>query len=235
MSVDEFLDEAGVASKSNGIEKLGCQFGIVLGQHANGVTGLIGEAGIAGGQLDVPGCTRRTGAVKVRQRRDFGDEGIFGGEQRLVVKRSPGRLEINMDDGGGFGRLKRFEGRLCPRSGGLGEIEIEVDAISRALGAQCFEAGIDGFADSAELSVGGIAERENGEIQPVEARGVVGHQALVEIDGALGRLAFAPGRDVDDDVLGFDQSCHRNIGHVVDFGVKPHFLGGFACLQGKPF
>ena len=45
----------------------------------------------------------------------------------------------------------------------------------------------------AKVDVARVAEREHGKAHAIEARRVLGHERLVELGGALGRVALAPG------------------------------------------
>ena len=101
-----------------------------------------------------------------------------------------------------------------PFRGGLGEIEIAIDAIRDALAAERFQPRVERLADGAELHIGRVAEREHAELDAVEARRGVAHQFLVRAYGARGRLALAPGRRDDDQLLHVRERRKFEVRHV---------------------
>ena len=76
-----------------------------------------------------------------------------------------------------------------------------------AQGAELGETGIEPPADLAEVDVAGIAERQHAEVDALEAGRALGHQALIEFDRALRRVALAPGA-----------GDHQQVGHLGDLG-----------------
>ena len=114
----------------------------------------------------------------------------------------------------------------------LGEVEIAIDAVGDALGAERGEALVDLLADGAEFHVGRVAERQHAELDAVEARRALAHQFVVDAHGARRRLALAPGGGDDDQPLDLgerserrDRPCRRRV------GFKPSLR---ACLATSP-
>ena len=100
-----------------------------------------------------------------------------------------------------IGRRQSLQRAVDPLRGRRGEIEIAVDALGDALGAERGEALVDLLADAAEIRIGGVAERQHAELDAVEARRALAHQFVVDARGAARRLAFAPGGGDDDEAL----------------------------------
>ena len=65
--------------------------------------------------------------------------------------------------------------------GRLREIEVAIDAIRDAPGAERFQPRVERLADGAELDIGGVAEREHAELDAVEARRGIAHQLFVGV------------------------------------------------------
>ena len=108
------------------------------------------------------------------------------------------RTKIDRDDAAatGFrGRRQRLQRRLDPAPGGLRELEIA----SAALGAARFKSCVQGLANRAELGIGGVAERENAELDAIETRRPLAHEFTVSANGPRVRITFIPGRGDDDE------------------------------------
>ncbi len=237
-ALHELGRECGIALETDGGKHLLREVRIVLGQKADRITGLVDEPGCVDGKLRMPGLARRARAVEIDEGRNLGLGRIVRGEQRLVRKvlarnRS---LEIHMHDrrrGWRVGRRDHFERLVGPGCGLLGEVEVEIDAIGDARGAQRLEARIDLLASLAEVDIGGVAEREHGETEAVQTRRVLGHQNLMEIHGALRRISFAPRRDIDDEVLHLRELRRLGIGHIDDAHVVIQLGGKLLGLEGQ--
>ena len=118
-----------------------------------------------------------------------------------------------------FNRRQSGERLLRPVRSLLGEIEIEVNAISGAFAAQGFQPRVDVFADLAEMHIRRVAQRQHRESHAIEARRGIAHEGGVEIDGAGRRIALAPGRGIDDEIFHFAQIGEIEIRHIENFGI----------------
>ena len=103
----------------------------------------------------------------------------------------------------GGGRAWRSRGRSRPASA----TRVPPSASSRA---SMLAAG------RAEIGVGAVAQRQDGEAHLLEARGARRHQRAVEAGGARGRLALAPGGGDEQQVLGLRGLGRAAVGHVLE-------------------
>ncbi|GJD84959.1 hypothetical protein HPGCJGGD_2842 [Methylobacterium haplocladii] len=105
----------------------------------------------------------------------FDNDGISADLLVLVMRIAAG--EIDGDDvvGCDLGRGQRLERALDPLGRRLVEVEVEVGAVVGALAAERLEARVERLPDGAELHVGGVAERQHAELDPVEPRCSVAH------------------------------------------------------------
>ena len=133
------------------------------------------------------------------------------------------RGEVDVDDVAARDDRRRIRlgapGQLLERAARPGRrrrlvVEIALDPRRDALAAQRLEAQIDAPPDLAEVDVARIAEREHGKAHAIEARRVLGHERLVELGGALGRIALAPGAGDHQEVALVRDLCRADLGHV---------------------
>src|SRR5207342_3759037 len=89
-------------------------------------------------------------------------------------------------------RRQRLHGVADPAAGGLGKIEITIDAIDDALAAECGQPLIDLLADRTEFRISGVAEREHTEFNALKARRALAHQLFIGTDRPCRRFALAP-------------------------------------------
>ena len=229
-----------VRTEPDGFQQFVDESRIVLRQKSDGVAGLISERGRVECEFGVPRLARRARAIQIHQRRDLCFERALVGKLRLVIiELNRCAAEIDMHDGAASRRCFR-RGQLGERAFGpfgrlLGIIEIEVDAIGSARGTQLFEPRVDRLTDPAEIGIGRVAECQDRETHAVEARRLIAHQRLIEIDGAGWRVALAPRCGVDDKVFRLGEERHVGVRHIEDFGVETVLLSDFLRLVGERF
>ena len=121
---------------------------------------------------------------------------------------------------------------IQPFAGGF-EIHVAVDPLGDAGAAEGRQTLIDAPPGLAELRIGAVAQRQHGEAGLFETRRVLGHQGFVEIDGALRRVALAPGGGDHQQVLGRSGLGGRDIGHVQHLRREAEPGGNLADLAGQ--
>src|SRR5260370_31428555 len=105
------------------------------------------------------------------------------------------RSEIDLDHATA-NRVRRrelFQRQIDPERGRIRKIEIAVEALDHAFGAERGETRVDCLADSAKLHISDVAEREHAELDAIEARSLLSHQFRIIARGTRGRLTLAPG------------------------------------------
>ena len=245
VTLAQLLQNHGLRTEPCRLSDLGGEVGIVLGQDADSVTRQIGEARRIGGELDVPSLPRRAGAIELDQGRDLGFERGLCGVERLIrvlilIRRLRRVLEVDVHHR--RRRRRRYIGRgqlgeraLRPLDGLLSEVEIEIDAVGRAGGAQRLEARIDRLAGRAELRIRRVAQREHREPDAIEPRRGVAHQSMIEISRSAWRFAFAPCRRIDNEVLRLGEEAHVGVRHVDDACIEAMLLCSLLRLDGEAF
>ncbi len=157
----------------------------------------------------------------------------------VIIELNRCTTEIDMHNGAASRRCFR-RGQLGERALGpfrrlLGIIKIEVDAIGSARGTQFFKPRVDGLTNSAEIGIGRVAECQDRETHAVEARRLIAHQLLIEINGSGWRIALAPRCGVDDKIFRLGENRHVRVRHIEDFGVETVLLSDFLRLVGERF
>ena len=206
------------------------QRGIVVRHHTQRIAGLVSDARTLQRDFQVPGVRRRTAAG---QPHFLGDVRLEGPRPRRSLG---GTRKIDVDDrGAGFGLDRRrgqlFQRAVDPARGRGLVIQVALDAVGDPCATQRRQPFVEAAAGLAELRIGAVAQAQHGVAHRVEAGRVVGEQSVVEIDGALRRVALAPGAGDHQQVLGRRGLRRGHVGHVHHLGGKAQTRGGLAGLR----
>ncbi len=238
--VGEPLGELGLALEPGRTQHRLDHRGVVLRHDAQRIAGLEGQAGARKRQLEMDRLLARAAAVQIDQLGDLGRE-----RMRLAIRRRRRRAGKVEDHGAAPGvcaRPSRFgslgqllERGLCPVGRRTLVVEIAVDPRRDAQAAKLGKPGIEPPADLAEVDVAGIAERQHAEADAIEARRVLGHQPLIELDRPLRRVALAPGAGDYQQVRHLGDLGGRGLRHVDQLCRKPLLGRRFFGLGGDSF
>ena len=105
------------------------------------------------------------------------------GRSRDQAGSAAGLREVQVDDLGPGRAARPAAGPqrlLAPGRGRLGEIEVAIDPAGDPGASQRLEASVELAAGGAEVGVGAVAQRQDGEAHLIEAGRVLGHQGTVE-------------------------------------------------------
>ena len=192
---------------------------IVLRHDPERVAGLEGQPGALERHFQMDRLLGRATAVEIDALGDLGRERIGFGVERS----RRGRGEVDVDDVAAQNDRCRVRlgapGQLLERAARPGRrrpviVQVAIDPRRDALAAQRLETQIDAPPDLAEVDVAGIAEREHGKAHAIEARRVLGHERGIELGGALGRIALAPGARDHQEVALVRDLRRADLGHV---------------------
>ncbi len=112
-------------------------------------------------------------------------------------------------------------------------VEVAFDPLGDPRRPQRGEAFVEQPTGFAELRVGAVAQRQHGVAHALEARRIVGHQRRMEIDGALRRIALAPGAGDHQQVLRAGDLRGRGIRHVQHARGEAQLAGRLARRLGQ--
>ena len=176
--------------------------------HGERVARFVNQSAACQRKLDMHGLLRGALAVEQHVVDHLGGERILFPELLCRGGRCGGRINRS----GGCGSQRRDRGGK-PSGVGILEIHIAIHAWSHTGRAQFFQTGIELLSDLAELFVGRVAERADGEFHPSELH-VLLHESLVESHRRFGSIAIAPRGNDHQQVFGFRQIGGREIRHV---------------------
>ena len=203
--------------------------GIVLDIKVQRVAGLVGRHRALEAQGEVHGLLVGPGGVEIDQVRDvrLDDLGFRGA--RL------GEIDGDHRSGAGLGRRQLLNGPADPVRRRLLEIEIAIDAVDNATGAERLETRIDGLADRAKLDIGGIAERQHAVLDAIEPAKIGLHQLIVFFRGTRRRIAFAPGRRDHHQPPRFAERWQVEIGKIDNAWLETILARDLGKIAGETF